>query len=86
MIKRWCPIAFSKTGPTCQSRTAAPVASEAAATALSISSLTRCSPNAERQYFVRPVNVIKGGASDSNRTVSPITCDQSPAQVDTTIA
>ena len=60
-------------GTTTDATTAAPRARAAAATALSTSSLIRCSPNAERKYFVRPVNRSSGGRRRSNVTVSPST-------------
>ena len=50
-----------------------PDASAARATARSTSSLMRCSPNADRKYFVRPVKRSSGGSRRSKQTVSPMT-------------
>ena len=85
--KRWWPRSPSKTGPACQSRTAAPVAvGRGGHRRLDLLADQVLAEGRER--VLRPAGEASSGAasSDSNRTVSPTTCDQSPAQVVTTIA
>ena len=65
--------AANHTGAAVKSRTAAPVARLAAATAASAFSITTSSPNALRKCLVRPVMRTRYGASEVKRTVSPTT-------------
>ena len=73
------PGCVGNTGPTWKFSWWTPHTSHACATAFSTSSLMRCSPNAERKYFVRPVKRISGGFRFSNATVSPTRYDHTPA-------